>query len=74
MLKKISVISIFVLIAIFSISGIVTAKTLKMGAVTGAEANISKAAEHFISLVEKRTNGSVKIEYFPGSMLGKAAT
>jgi tripartite ATP-independent transporter DctP family solute receptor len=52
----------------------VAAKTLKMGAVTGAEANISKAAEHFIKLVEERTNGSVTIKYFPGSMLGKAAT
>jgi len=74
MLKKISMISVLMLIVSFSITGIVSGKTLKMGAVTGAEANISKAAEHFISLVEERTNGSVKIEYFPGSMLGKAAT
>ncbi|MBW2409418.1 MAG: TRAP transporter substrate-binding protein DctP, partial [Deltaproteobacteria bacterium] len=74
MIKKISMISVLMLIVSFSITGIVAGKTLKMGAVTGAEANISKAAEHFISLVEERTNGSVKIEYFPGSMLGKAAT
>jgi tripartite ATP-independent transporter DctP family solute receptor len=74
MFKKISIISVLMLFVSFSITGIVAAKTLKMGAVTGAEANISKAAEHFISLVEERTNGSVKIEYFPGSMLGKAAT
>ncbi len=74
MFKKISIISILMLIVSFSITGIVAGKTLKMGAVTGAEANISKAAEHFISLVEERTNGSVKIKYFPGSMLGKAAT
>ena len=74
MFKKISIILVLMLIVSFSITGIVAAKTLKMGAVTGAEANISKAAEHFISLVEERTNGSVKIKYFPGSMLGKAAT
>ncbi|MBC8441709.1 MAG: TRAP transporter substrate-binding protein [Deltaproteobacteria bacterium] len=74
MFKKISVFSIVMLILSFSITGMVAAKTLKMGAVTGAEANISKAAKHFINLVEERTNGSVKIEYFPGSMLGKAAT
>ena len=74
MCKKVSIISILMLIVSFSITGIVAGKTLKMGAVTGAEANISKAAEHFISLVEERTNGSVKIKYFPGSMLGKAAT
>ena len=74
MFKKICIISILMLIVSFSITGIVAGKTLKMGAVTGAEANISKAAEHFISLVEERTNGSVKIKYFPGSMLGKAAT
>jgi len=74
MFKKISIISVLMLIVSFSITGIVAGKTLKMGAVTGAEANISKAAEHFISLVEERTNGSVKIKYFPGSMLGKAAT
>ena len=74
MFNKISIISVLMLIVSFSITGIVAGKTLKMGAVTGAEANISKAAEHFISLVEERTNGSVKIKYFPGSMLGKAAT
>jgi TRAP-type C4-dicarboxylate transport system substrate-binding protein len=74
MKKKISIISVLFLIVSFSITGIVAGKTLKMGAVTGAEANISKAAEHFIGLVEERTNGSVKIKYFPGSMLGKAAT
>ena len=74
MLKKISVISAIILTLSFFCTGMVAAKTLKMGAVTGAEANISKAAEHFIKLVEERTNGSVTIEYFPGSMLGKAAT
>lgn len=74
MLKRISVFSALMLILGLFCTGIVLAKNLKMGAVTGAEANISKAAEHFIKLVEERTNGSVKIEYFPGSMLGKAAT
>ncbi len=49
MFKKISIISVLMLIVSFSITGIVAGKTLKMGAVTGAEANISKAAEHFIS-------------------------
>ena len=74
MFKKISIFSVLVLVVSCSITGMVTAKTLKMGAVTGPEANISKAAEHFIRLVEERTNGSVTIKYFPGSMLGKAAT
>ena len=74
MFKKISFILTFMLIFSFFCTGMVAAKTLKMGAVTGAEANISKAAEHFIKLVEERTNGSVTIKYFPGSMLGKAAT
>ena len=74
MFKKISIISVSMLLVIFFSTGILAAKTLKMGAVTGAEANISKAAEHFINLVEERTNGSVTIDYFPGSMLGKGAT
>ena len=74
MFKKIGIISVFMLISSFFCAGVVAGKTLKMGAVTGAEANISKAAEHFISLVEERTNGSITIKYFPGSMLGKAAT
>jgi tripartite ATP-independent transporter DctP family solute receptor len=74
MLKKTCILSVFLLIVSLSITGAVAGKTLKMGAVTGAEANISKAAEHFIDLVKERTNGSVEIKYFPGSMLGKAAT
>jgi len=74
MIKKFSIISILMMAICFLSTGVVAGKTLKMGAVTGAEANISKAAKHFINLVEERTNGSVKIEYFPDSMLGKAAT
>jgi len=74
MFRKVSIISVLMLSLTFLCTGMVAGKTLKMGAVTGAEANISKAAKHFISLVEERTNGSVKIEFFPGSMLGKAAT
>lgn len=74
MLKKIGTISILMLIVCFLSAGIVAGKTLKMGAVVGAEANISKAANHFIKLVDERTGGSVKIQYFPDSMLGKAAT
>jgi TRAP-type C4-dicarboxylate transport system substrate-binding protein len=74
MVKKMSLISIWLIVVGFFCTGIVAGKTLKMGAVTGPEANISKAAEHFIGLVKERTNGSITIEYFPGSMLGKAAT
>ena len=74
MFKRIGYISIILLIVTFFGAGMVAAKDLKMGAVTGAEANISKAAKHFIKLVEERTNGSVTIKYFPDSMLGKAAT
>ena len=74
MFKKVSIVSVLMLIVSFLSTGMVAGKTLKMGAVTGAEANISKAAEHFIKLVEERTNGSVTIKYFPASMLGKAAT
>ena len=72
--KKISILLVLTLLIALFATNVVAAKTLKMGAVTGAEANISKAAEHFIDLVEERTNGSVEIEYFPGSMLGTAAT
>ena len=74
MSKKIGIILVFMLSIFLFSTGMVAGKTLKMGAVTGAEANISKAAKHFIKLVDERTNGSVKIEYFPDSMLGKAAT
>jgi len=74
MVKKIIHISVLMLIFTFLSTGMVAGKDLKMGAVTGAEANISKAAKHFIALVEERTNGSVTIKYFPDSMLGKAAT
>ena len=57
MLKKISAISAIILTLSFFCTGMVAAKTLKMGAVTGAEANISKAAEHFIKLVDFLNNG-----------------
>jgi tripartite ATP-independent transporter DctP family solute receptor len=74
MFKRTVIIFVIMLSICLLSAGMVAGKTLKMGAVTGAEANISKAAKHFIKLVDERTNGSVKIEYFPDSMLGKAAT
>jgi tripartite ATP-independent transporter DctP family solute receptor len=46
--------------------------TLKFGSIAPPQALQSQAIERFIQLVEEKTDGRIKIDYFPGEQLGPA--
>lgn len=49
-----------------------TVTTLKFGSIAPPLSLQSQAVERFIQLVEAKTDGVIKIEYFPGEQLGPA--
>ena len=64
-------VSMFVLVAVFSISNIAEAKmVLKLGHYANAEHAGNKAAKMFADGVAHRTNGEITVEIYPNNELG----
>ena len=45
-------------------------KVMKLGSVNAKDRSLNKAMEKFGEIVEKETNGAIKVEVFPDSLLG----
>jgi|SaaInl7_200m_RNA_FD_contig_71_22199_length_1677_multi_5_in_0_out_0_2 TRAP-type transport system periplasmic protein len=69
----IAVILFFVLMIGTAISGMAADKPiiLKAGGISPPTADVSIAMEYFTKLVEKKTNGKMKVNFYPSGQLGK---